>query len=114
MRPWIARSTSGACAWRRWLATVIAVFVCAPAGATNFVLACGTWDATTSTFTPYAVGAGSDVSTCPSGDSIWVDVDSLGFDAFGGLTPAQGAELAGAVIGLWAFAWCLRKMRELI
>ncbi len=101
--------------WRRWLATVIAVSFCANATATaQYVLACGSWDASTSTFTPVDTGAGGDSSACPSGDLIFVDVNALGLDAFGGLTADQGAQIAGAILGLWALAWCLRKMRHVI
>lgn len=97
---------------RRWLFAVTAVFICGTAAAADYVLACGSWDATTSTFTAYDVGGGAAPGACPSANQIFVDVDDLNVGMFSSFSVTDGLQLGGAVLGLWALAWAFGAIKQ--
>jgi hypothetical protein len=58
------------------------------------------------------VPTGDPLADCATagGSSLWLEATSV----LPELTLADGAQIAGAILALWAFAFCLRAIRNMI
>ena len=111
---WIYKTSLSVSEWAARGFGLLAVFFAVSVSAEPYVLVCGSYDAATSTFVPVDIGNGALLGACDAGSQIWVQTSVVMPDPWGGLTMDGAVLIGGAVLGVWGFAWVLKRMRRVV